>query len=472
MADFVGKQKRLKMRWLGLLLVLLVLVPGLVLAQTAPGAVPPMDSPGSEFSGGAEGALSFAKYQEDYFLNVTLGTAFSFGKFSFGVQAPLKIRVIDKDPENDQWYREEDWDSASDWTRILRFFQYGSPKDLFYIRIGELVAATVGHGTIVNRYYNTLDLDNYFTGLWTAVNLEYGGLELMTNNVLSWNVFATRAYVRPFTFVESAHPFLKKFAVGTTFAADFAAPSRRANKALTDSSDLESEVVASFWGIDLEWEVLRNEIMAITPYTDFNVFGSLGVGWHLGVLNEFTFAKSSLLVRLEYRLLSAQHGANYFNTLYDIERVTFLPLPQFAEASPNPAVPKYWYHKEATGLKLRNGFYGELFANIGGLFGIGGIYEDYQGPDNANVTLRLDLPAILKVKASAYYTRRNFDGLSELFSLDDAWLVAELRYQFFGPLYAYGLFSRYWREIDDPEGFTAYESTDSYQFGVGASFTF
>ncbi len=461
------------MRWALTTLVFVLLSTGAHAQEAAPGTVPPLEAPGSGVSGGAEGSLSFAKYGEDYFLNLTVGTAFSVGKFSFGIQAPLKIRVIDEDPQNDEWYREEDWDDPSDWTRILRFFQYGSPKDLFYLRLGELVSASVGHGTIVSRYYNTLDLDLYHTGLWTAVNLEEGGAELMTNDVLLWNLLAVRGYVRPFViFMEDPHPLLKKLAFGTTFAADFLAPSRTGNQAVTDNKELETEETAWFVGIDAEFEAVRNELLGVTPYTDLNFFGSQGVGWHLGVLNELAALKSQFLLRLEYRLLSANYGPNYFNTLYDIERVTFLPLPQFSDSSPNPAVPKLWYYKDATGLEMRNGFYGELFANLGGLFGIGGIYEDYQGPDNANVTLRLDLPVIAGLDAAAYYTRRNFDGFSELFSLDDAWLVAELKVNFWGPVYAYGIFSRYWQEVTDEDGFSSYESTDSFQTGVGASFTF
>jgi hypothetical protein len=466
------------MRCFILAIALAISFPTLVLAQSAPGAVPPLQAPGSEVTGGAEGTVSFARFGEDYFLNVTLGTAFSIGKYAFGLQAPLKIRVIDKDPQNDHWYRDEDWDSASDWTRIMRFFQYGSPKDLFYLRLGELVSASIGHGTIVSRYYNSLDIDNYYTGLWTAVNLEQGGMELMTNSILHWNLTAMRGYVRPFSFIETAHPMLKKIAFGTTFAADFLAPSRSGNEVVSgqnepaDNSVLETEDTAWFWGVDAELEVLRNEMLGITPYTDFNVFGGLGVGWHLGVLNELTAAKSTFQLRLEYRLISSRYGPNYFNTLYDVERVTFLPLPQFSESNPNPAVPKYWYYNEASGLDLRHGFYGEFFANLGGLFGLAGIYEDYQGPDNANVTMRVDLPVIASIKASAYYMRRNFDGFDELFELDNAWLVAEVRYQFMGPLYAYGVFSRYWQEVVDDKGFTAYDATDSYQFGVGASFTF
>ena len=67
----------------------------------------------------------------------------------------------------------------------------------------------------------------------------------------------------------------------------------------------------------------------------------------------------------------------------------------------NPAAAKYFWASEKEGLSWRNGFYGELYANLLGLVGIGGIYEDYQGPDNASVTLRADLPEIGGVKLAA-----------------------------------------------------------------------
>ena len=457
-----------------LLIVSIVVFWSTAAQAQAPGGVPPLGAPSGGTSGGAEGMMSFANFGEGYFLNLAVGTSFSIGKVSLGVQAPLKIRVIDKDPENDTWYREEDWDDVSDWTRIIRFIQYGNPRDPFYIRLGELVSATLGHGTIVNRYYNTLNIDHYHTGMWTAVNLEFGGAELLTNDVLAWNMTATRGYIKPFgLFMAEPNIWLKKLAVGASFAGDFTAPTWKGNpgQGMTPA-ELPTTDVAWLAGFDVEYQLVRNEGVAVTPYSDLNFFASPGTGWHLGVLNEFQVAKSQLQVRLEYRLLSAHYAPTYFNTLYDIERSTFLALPQYKTAAINPASPKYYYFKEAEGLGMRHGFYGELFADILGLVGIGGIFEDYQGPDNASVTLRADLPAIMDLKLSAYYTRRNFDGLSGIFSLDDAYLVAEGRYQILGPLFAFALYTRYWDEVTDADGFKKYESEDSWQFGAGAAFTF
>ena len=105
---------------------------------------------------------------------------------------------------------------------------------------------------------------------------------------------------------------------------------------------------------------------------------------------------------------------------------------------------------------------------------VGGAYEDYQGPDNASVMLRADLPAIAGFKLTGYYARRNFDGLDELFSLDDSYMVAEGRMQLSGPLFLYGIYSVYWQLAHDlePGDDAVYETTDTFQFGVGAAFTF
>lgn len=449
-------------------------------AQT-PGAVPPLGVQGSGSSARGEAMAGFGLYGEDYFLTLGIGTVISVDKIMIGIQVPLKIRAIDNAPEQDEWYREEDWDEPSDWTRIMRFFQYGKKRDPFYLRAGELAAASIGHGTIVHRYYNTLELDHYHTGLSTKVNLDAGGAEFMTSDVLKWNMVAVRGYARPFFIaLEDPNPLLDRLVVGTTFASDFLAPWEITMEDATGGQvpkiDSENNVLfdsraAWFAGIDVALEVLRTPEIAITPYMDLNTHRFSSAGYHLGVLTDFALLDSEAELRLEYRLISARYGPAYFNTLYDLEKLSYLPLdPSVSKAH----APKLRYLEEAEGLEARHGFYGELYANVLGLLGVGGAYEDYQGPDNASVMLRADLPAIAGFKLTGYYARRNFDGLDELFSLDEAYLVAEGRMQMTGPLFLYGLYSVYWQLADDiePGDEAAYETTDTFQFGVGAAFTF
>jgi hypothetical protein len=418
---------------------------------------------------------------EDWFLSLSLGTVIGFDKFLVGVQAPLRIRVVDGNPEQDEWYRKEDWDETSDWTRIVRFIQYGRERDPFYARLGELAAASIGHGTIVNRYYNTLEIDHYHTGLSTKVNLEKGGAELLTNDILQWNLVAMRGYVRPFMLaMENPSPFLARIVTGTTFAADFLAPweirmeqSAGGAVPMTDDANnlLFDSRVAWIWGIDAELELLKTPVVLVIPYMDINLFAGRSGGFHLGLLNEFLALESTLTLKLEYRFCGARYSPGYFNTLYDIERLSFLPIEtQDAVAS----APKYRYFEDATGLESRHGMYGEVYVNVLGLLGVGGAYEDYQGPMNASVMLRADLPSIAGVKLTSYYARRNFDGLDDMFSLDRAYLVNEARIDLSGPVFLYAMYSLYWEleEESSEPGMVSYDTTESYGVGVGAAFSF
>ena len=446
-----------------------------------PGAVPPVGPADTSTRMSGEALMGVGNLGEDWFLNLSIGTVISFDKVMLGLQAPLRIRIVDSDPEQDEWYRTEDWDETSDWTRIVRFVQYGRERDPFYARLGELVAASIGHGTIVSRYYNTLDIDHYYTGLSTKVNLEEGGAELLTNNVLAWNLVAVRGYVRPFLLgMEDPSPFLAKIVTGTTFAADFRAPweirmEQSASGAVpqVDGSNnlLFDSRTAWLWGIDTELQLVRTEVVAVTPYMDLNLFAGTSAGFHLGVLNELLALSSEFSLKLEYRFCGARYAPAYFNTLYDIERLSFLPV---ASMDPDVPAPKYRYFRDGEDLESRHGMYGELYANVLGLLGLGGAYEDYQGPDNAAVMLRADLPEIAGIKLTSYYARRNFDDFDDMFSLDHAYLVNEARVSMSGPLFLYAMYTLYWelaQDTDEP-GMAEYETTESWGFGAGAAFSF
>lgn len=436
-----------------------------------PGALPPLESSQSKSMMGGE--VGFARVGEDYFTTLALLTELEFSPVYVGFQLPLKIRVIDNDPQSDHWYRDEEWDEVSDWTRILRYLQYGKPNDEFYARLGELAASSIGHGTIVSRYYNNLDIDHYYTGLATNLNLERGGAQFLVNNMMGWNLVGLRGYLRPLSFaLASPGALARSFKAGMSFVSDFTAPWSIKTDALNrprmdDENNLlfESDT-AWFMGVDAEVDLYADDVVAITPYTDLN-FNDLGVGWHLGLLTALKALQSEFSLRLEYRALTARYAPSYFNSLYEQEKWSFLPLAN------GDVVPKLRYFEEAD-LDGRQGIYAELFMNIQGLVGIGGAYEDYQGPDNASVMLRADLAKIRGVQLAAYYTRRNFDGASELFSLDQAMAVAQATVDIASPVYAFAAWSIRWSLDSDPNSATwgEYEGESNFDFGVGASFTF
>lgn len=425
-----------------------------------------MSPPVEEFTASVFGRIGFGQLDEDFFLTVAPGTVLRFDRVGIGVHVPLRFRVIDEAPEQGGVLRDEDWDEVSDFTRILRFAEYGRRGDPFFARIGELVGVTIGHGTIVDRYYNTVDIDHYQTGVEVHYDGWYGGGQMMLDNVIDPNILALRGFVRPLSFAP-VDEYFQRLIVGLTYASDYQAPARIRTDAagiarVTDDVELavDTEVVTLF-GVDIGWEVLRHEVVDLTPYFDVNFLDDLGTGVHLGLLTNFRLpADTFLFTRFEYRYLTRQFEAGYFNSLYEIERYRLrggLPkLQAVVERGDGPG---------------RHGFYGELTLLLFQRVTVTLTYEDYEGANNSSFTALLRLPWLGPVLLQAYWAKRNFGGADELFSLDDALLVAEARVKILDWLYVYGEYARQWHLVDvasDPH----YETVNDWDVGVGASVEF
>ena len=465
-------------------LVLLSLSPSMGLAQDqgAPPAPPPMTP---ELQTAVGGKVGVGMIGEDLFVNLSVGSTFAFGKIKFGVHAPLRIRAWDRKPKDKDVIRKEDWDEWQEYFRILRFFQYGEPDDLFYLRVGELVAASLGHGTIVHRYYNNLDIDHFSMGFDTRLNFREAGGEVLTNDLLNPELVALRGYVRPMTLWDHGKgEIFDRLAVGFTFAADVQAPwELRTTTITTDEEEKQAprvdkvgnlsyeRAVASLWGFDVGWTVVKLEKFDLTPYMDFNFLAAKGFGWHPGVMMTVRPAEKTWIeMRFEYRALTKRYAPTYFNSFYDFQRTQ-----TFTQAGADPydyALWRYW--TEGTGHKVRHGFFGELYASLFGVIGIGGLYEDYTGRNNSNVMLRADFPYVANLKLAAYYAKRNFNEFKELFTRDDAWFVAEARYRFIQWMYVFAVYSLHWEMVKDETSrrYGDYDSIDDFQVGLGVEITF
>ena len=461
------------------LLLLTLAAPARAQDQGAPPAPPPMTPEIQTAVGGKVGA---GMIDEDFFINLSIGSTFGFGKVKFGVHAPLQFRVWDRKPEDKDVIRKEDWDEWQEWFRILRFFQYGEPEDLFYLRVGELVAASMGHGTIVHRYYNNLDFNHFALGFDTSLNFREAGGELLTNNILSPELVALRGFVRPMTLWDHGKgEIFDRVEVGFTFASDVQAPWRLRT---TDDGTggvvprmdkygnlLYERAFAALWGLDVGWTVVKLEKFDLTPYMDFNFLAGKGFGWHPGVMMTVRPAEKTWFeMRFEYRALTKRYAPSYFNTFYDFQRTE-----TFAHSGAGAYDYALWRHwVEGDGHKFRHGFFGEIYAALFGVIGIGGLYEDYTGRNNSNVMVRAVFPYIADVKLAAYYTKRNFNSFEEIFERDGAWFVAEARYRFVQFMYAFAVYSLHWELVKDEASprYGKYDSIDDFQVGLGVEITF
>lgn len=444
-------------------------------AQERPGLSKPDQEKGADVGGLVDGRLGYGLIDNDHFLSINVGTALSWGKLGVGIQAPLRFRVVDNDPEDEGVLRKEEWDEVSDWTRVLRYVEWGKPTDWLYVRLGVLSGTSIGHGTIVDRYYNVIDPDHYQTGAQVNLDLDVAGGQLFLDNLIDPNIFAMRGYIRPFKLA-NVLPILESISVGFTLAVDGVAPNAyitendvRSTPILTGDGELRTETEAvTLFGFDLDWQVLSTDIVALTPYMDFNILGPTGgTGFHAGLLSSFQLGSAVKLgTRLEYRIITEDYSPSYINSWYEVERVQFLD---------GKTKIGYFQDKNDNGDEdAQHGFVAQADLGILDAFTITAAYEDYQGPDNANLLIKLGLPWVANLQFNAYYAKRNMNKFSEAFDLDSALAVAEVKYKVYGPVFAYMMYSREWRlnKDESSKDFGTYETINDMDGGVGVEFNF
>src|SRR5690554_232776 len=144
--------------------------------------------------------------------------------FHAGLQVPLRLRLADRDPQQNSLLREEDWLELSDYLRIIRRLEYGTINDPLYLRLGELGGASLGNGTLIGGYYNVITTDHYRLGLRAHLDLEKYGVELLANNLASPNLLGLRAHLRPTTFIEDVLRTLDRLQLGASLVTDLRAP--------------------------------------------------------------------------------------------------------------------------------------------------------------------------------------------------------------------------------------------------------
>ena len=418
--------------------------------------------------------LGFGMIDEDFFLTVNLGAVFRWWKLGVAVQAPLRFRIVDQDPKTDGVFRREDWDEPSDWTRVVRFIEWGAPGEEVYARLGVLTGTTFGHGTLVDRYFNVIDADHFQTGVQVDLDFGVAGGQTFFDNLLDPQIWGLRGFIRPFHLWDDAPDLAKRVTLGVNFVGDFLAPLRArldgANNRIVDEQNnlaVEHEP-AILVGFDLGWETQPAEWIAITPFTDLNVLTNTGgLAYHLGIMGMFNIVDVVKLgFRVEYRAISGDMMPGYVNSWYELERV------DYQNNTPTLGFLKQADSRGEDG--IRHGWHASMQMTILEAFTIVGIFEDFQGPNNSNLMLQLMLPYIAGVRLSAYYAKRNFDNAKEAFDLDRGMLVAELKWKFWGPMYAWAQYSREWRLERDRASadYGQYHTINDWDLGIGAEFTF
>lgn len=404
-------------------------------------------------------SLGFELIDNDWFFTTQIAFDLKLGPVALGLGLPLRFRIADQPPiQNDEGsvLRSQDWDDWTDFARLIRYVQLGTRHQPYafriagqpmsvYVRLGDLQGATIGHGTLMHQYMNNLDPNKYNLGLALNFHTSYGGVEWVMNNVLQPTLVGGRVYVRPGRFF-APRSFFSHFAVGMTVLGDAQAPFAFQPSLRDIGSFADPEAYFnSFQGVvavgfDVSLDLIRSKTLDLVPYMDLNVVAGQGTGYHAGILAAVSLPLAiKLQGRLEYRVLGAGYMPQCFDSLYELQRYS---MPVFGQGTTTgwSQLPK---QAASTALQsTRQGLYGELTFRLKDWVVVGAAFDEYEVENNGNLALTVQVPAFKYFQLSATYIKRGFDGIEELFQLDDrSFLVAELQV----PIWKYFVVSAQYR---------------------------
>jgi len=355
----------------------------------------------------------------------------------FRLQVPFRLRLSESNAQS--LLREEDWNEPSDYARVLPRFQFGNKNEALFVQLGELSPVDIGHASIVSEYSNAFSLNTFRPGALAILNTEFGGFELLIDNVFSPDLVAGRVFLRPFGNAKSANYFARlssSFELGLTLAMDYHAPLRL--HALEKKVDVygqirvEEEGIKTIGGIDAEFTIFSNEGVELIPFADLNV-SKKSLALHYGVdLNVFA-NEIRFWLRGEGRLFEKNYIPNYFGTTYDIDRYQF----------------SGWGQPFATP-KSRASFDTELGKGIRILAGLSldptlafSIeYAIHNIGHSGNLVLKMDWQPLQNLFLGLFFLRPNFETFEEIFKANKSVIVSEIRYDFYGPFYAFASYEQ------------------------------
>ena len=414
-------------------------------------------------------------------LNVGINHRFSVNgeplRLTIGI--PLRFELLDSRPnqrfDNIGRFRQQDWDEASDFAKVIQRLQYGSKEQRFFLDINRFSTHNLGHGLIMKRYDANLNLNTSRVGVQLDAFSDYIGFESMLNDITNPNLVGALVFLKPLSIIDRSSYVLRSFSLGISAVADLRAPARNA----LDRTDLDNDgrretelqvdqktfqpnsLVSQVtgYGIDAELKLVDEREFDLKTYFDMSslraglptgdpisidkaLVGSREVvssGWAWGHLIRSNLGIDpihALRIRLEYRNFDSNYLPSYFDSLYEIQRFQYTPsggVEDLANATKLQRV----FGRDPNGPRVHGGYF-ETSWRVGDGFAFAfGLEVNNQTPDNHGF-VHLELPKLGKFQLSTTYHRRNAQNRKELFAANfgqnDIWIL-QTRFRTFSWLY-------------------------------------
>ncbi|MBX7058110.1 MAG: hypothetical protein K1X75_08575 [Leptospirales bacterium] len=163
-------------------------------------------------------STGFKELNNDYYLEVSPFLEIPLGGFAIGLQIPLEVLVVDRDPKEEgktPSIRAGTFDDAYDYIKLIQYVRYGThlyfdPDDSFNWSFfyGKMTDGWLGHRTVISQYVNNYDATVFRAGLMADINNTWGGLEYFSSDVWRQEVVGYRGYIRPVGIFISARNLL------------------------------------------------------------------------------------------------------------------------------------------------------------------------------------------------------------------------------------------------------------------------
>lgn len=355
-------------------------------------------------------------------------------KLAIGLGVPLRLELLNfgTDPATGQTIgtnnlfalRKEDYDQPSDFARVLKYVTYGAKEDRLYVNVGQRYASSIGHGALVRRYAPNIDVDQARVSAQVDAYNDYAGFELLTNDVVEWNLLSGLVFVKPLSFFTD-NALAKSLSVGGSIATDLKAPSAlRTNAVGGRTLDRTGHLTAdtrpvTLVGVDAELKVIKTATADIKPYVDYSVMTGGGGGLTIGALGRFNFGTdvvNAFRVVVEGRSLDAQYQPSYFDTFYEVERYIARELPRT-----NPSVANFATKQQdvlSGRLGQRLGYYVEASYGIRKNVGVTLALEGTNNSAEKNLVAHLEVPALDFLQFFGSYYKRGFTSFSDVTKAD------------------------------------------------------
>ncbi|MBK8479903.1 MAG: hypothetical protein IPL40_01820 [Proteobacteria bacterium] len=364
--------------------------------------------------------------------------------YSLAVFGRVRL-VLDQSRDEPSGVRRRDYDELADYVHLLRQLRYQGRADGvgFRLAAGELVGATLGHGTLLRDYSNVADPDHMHTGVRAEIDAEPLALELVIDNVLAPAVLAGRLAWRPLARAPA-------LAVGASVAFDPRAPrrvllgadgARLYDRAFHPRADT---ALLPLSGVDVEYSFGDGRHFRIVPYADGNTSWR-GVGGHFGALGELALGASGLLLRAlgEYAVVAGGYAPALLDTFYDVTRyqsgLAFSRASRATAAQRAPVLESLAAHAYAGG-----GFSVEGGVEVGERLLLQVGYRDHPGPDRRRLWLRLVANPLPPLTVGALVLLRGFGRAEGAAASPSVAVLSEVRYQLGRHFYALGQYTRTW----------------------------